>query len=342
MKNTLLISFLLFNILSFSQKTKSYYINIDGDEVFKKTATFKRIVTQKDEIYKVEDQFLNGNIYQTGFYTDKTLKTKTDTFLTYYINGNLSNETVYKNNRRNGISKDYLVSGQLEKQSFHINGEKAGNWYWFNNNGDTIKHIKDAVSYKIYAYDSSPYPEGGYKRLNAFLKEMTDPRLSKDDMVQARLFYTYKVNSSGEISDVEIIVHGTPDMDSTLIQHLRKMPNWKPGRKQGKKVNKTILRYFTWSLILEKEDRIEDKKLAKALYVSAVNSFKRNKIEDAKDKFELALKYNPNNAEYYFNFALCYYQLGDIDTACEYWNIVNILNPEKITKDIQSVCKNKL
>lgn len=161
------------------------------------------------------------------------------------------------------------------------------------------------------------------------------------DNAQAIVYYTFKIEESGEISNIEMILHGTYEMDSTLIKHLEKMPNWFPAIEKGKTINKTVLESYRWAFAFNKEVEVKDKILAKALYKSAINSFKKKDFTTALEKFNYAIKYNPNNTEYYFNLALCYYQLGKIDLACEYWNIVNILNPKKITKDIQTVCKNK-
>ena len=342
MKYTLLVSFLIIYSFAFTQKTEPYYINFYGDEVFKKQATFKRHVKKDKAVYRITDYFLNGNIYRTGAYSDKYLKSKTDSFKSYYLNGNLSRETVYKDNKRYGFDNYYRVSGTIEKHKFYTNGKGTGRWYWFDEQGDTIRNYGNIKRGSKYLYERPAYLKGGRAKWNAYWDSMREVNDLTFDEAQAIVYFCFKIDTMGKVKDIEIILGGTPDMNKTLIDHLRKMPEWFPAIKKGKLVEKTIFRSFRWYNVSTKDVETKDKDLAKAYYLSAIKSFKEKDFILSKDKFKQAVKYNPNNAEYYFNLALCYYQLGDIDTACEYWNIVNILNPDKISKDIKSVCKNKI
>ena len=104
---------------------------------------------------------------------------------------------------------------------------------------------------------------GGYDSLAKFIrKEYKYPESIPDSIdIVGRVRSTFIVNKQGEVVDVEIIKGFRKDIDSSCINVISKIPNWKPATyKNGKKVSVKFLlplRFVPDDYFEKKKDSIE-------------------------------------------------------------------------------------
>jgi protein TonB len=98
--------------------------------------------------------------------------------------------------------------------------------------------------------DKEPEPEtfvdeeaefpGGYPAMMAFIqKNLVFPETAIENGVQGKCFLRFVVSVNGTISSVQVTkgVPDCPDCDKAAIKAIRSMPNWKPGKLNGRSVS---------------------------------------------------------------------------------------------------------
>ena len=74
--------------------------------------------------------------------------------------GNFAIETPYKNDKREGIEKEYFENGKLERETPYKNDEREGIWLkWYYENGKLTKKIE------THHYKNDKKREGITKRV---------------------------------------------------------------------------------------------------------------------------------------------------------------------------------
>lgn len=101
-------------------------------------------------------------------------------------------------------------------------------------NAQTAKEQKD----KVYdVCEVLPEYPGGRIALMKFLGEnVVYPPEAAKRKEQGRVLVGFVVEKDGSISDTEILKHATPALDEAAVATVKKMPRWKPGMQDGKKV----------------------------------------------------------------------------------------------------------
>jgi len=78
---------------------------------------------------------------------------------------------------------------------------------------------------------------GGPSMLNKFLvNNIKYPPICKENRIEGKVILKFIVNSSGEVSDIEIAKHADKHLENEAIRVLSKSPKWKPAKQNGKKV----------------------------------------------------------------------------------------------------------
>jgi len=76
--------------------------------------------------------YFNGNLYKESIYkNDKPEGINKK----YFENGMLSSENNFKNNKRDGIQTEYYENGKLQSEAKYVNGELEGNVKYYDENG---------------------------------------------------------------------------------------------------------------------------------------------------------------------------------------------------------------
>ncbi len=88
----------------------------------------------------------------------------------------------------------------------------------------------------VYHAEFMPEFPGG---MEAFLKFMQRNLKQPNDMEEAQKLVVvaeFVVDREGNISDLKIIQHARADLDAEVLRVIKKMPAWKPGMQNGRKV----------------------------------------------------------------------------------------------------------
>lgn len=81
---------------------------------------------------------------------------------------------------------------------------------------------------------------GGKPGLKKFLEDnLRYPELEASEGIGGKVYLRFVVSSDGEISRVNVIrkIEDCPNCDKEAIRVVKKMPKWKPGKKNGKEVD---------------------------------------------------------------------------------------------------------
>jgi antitoxin component YwqK of YwqJK toxin-antitoxin module len=335
MKILIIFSLLFATTLSvYSQRTKAYYIDSNGKETFKSDAIYKRTVTKSNEKLHVEDYYLNDSLAMTGFYQDKSLKTKTDTFKSYYINGKLSHIKIYKNGLKDGESNEYDITGKkISKKNFTVD-VPSGEWIWYSKDSGSSQIVVNAGYESVYSIENPPGYQGGVAAYNSHIKSYRYPYQSSSDGYYGQTITTFKISENGELTDIDVILHCTEEMDVFVKKVIQDMPNWIPARKKGNPVSTFYVLPLKF-IIDNNEVNISNRTKAKAFYVSGITDYKNNKFENAAFKFKNAILFDNTNAKYYYFYAVCLHQYDPSDKTGEHFKIANMLDDKIVTPEIK-------
>jgi antitoxin component YwqK of YwqJK toxin-antitoxin module len=331
-----LLAFVLFATSGYSQKLKIYYIKANGEKTSKLYAKFKRTVQNQNDIWVVRDYYLNDSIRMSGHFQDKNLTQKTDTIIYYYPNGKLSSTAIYKNNALNGNHNSYYVTGSLSKSGNYDMNVPTGEWIWYKEDG-TIESKLENINPNIFSKNYSPaaYIGGNLKEyLNKVNLNLNNGNLSYN----GNIITTFQINEEGDVTEVDIILHGTKEMDSALIKHLYNMPKWRAQKKNGKYVTSN---YILPIILNNQSKKINDSVIAEAFFNSGGLDYKEGNYEKAVFKFINSIGYNHMEAKYYFFLGHSYYNLNKPDFACAEWSVANSLDSTILKKKIKDLCNLK-
>lgn len=86
--------------------------------------------------------------------------------------------------------------------------------------------------------EPAEYP-GGMTAMREYLKNnMMYPMSAKEAGIQGKCYIRFIVNTDGSISDVRVVrgVPDCPECDKEAVRVVKNMPNWAPGKRDGKVV----------------------------------------------------------------------------------------------------------
>lgn len=331
-----LLAFLIFMPSGYAQKLKTYYINFKGEKTSELNAQFKRTVKNQNDIWVVRDYYLNDSLKRTGNFIDKKLTQKAGTFTHYYINGKVSQTFVYENNLKHGDGTFYDITGNTTRLVHYNRGKASGKWIWYHEDGSIEKevdHMNQSILNDNYA--QAEYP-GGRKKLMEYLQKV-DYELQKGNQVyNGKTITAFQVNEEGTVSDVDIILKGTKQMDSAIMKHLYNMPKWRAAKKSGTYVTS----YYVLPIAFGQQNNSisNGKIIGDAFYNSSIHDYEEAKYEKAVFKLIKATNYNHMEAKYYFLLGHNYLQQKKEDFACENWAIANSLDSGILKKEIKDLC----
>ena len=94
------------------------------------------------------------------------------------------------------------------------------------------------VGNTIGELDVDPEYPGGSDSLFAFLgRTINYPATPLDDTARAWVIVTFTINKDGSVDEVEVMKGYTQECNDEVLEAVRRMPDWKPGIRQGENVN---------------------------------------------------------------------------------------------------------
>lgn len=105
---------------------------------------------------------------------------------------------------------------------------------------------------EVYEYDyvtDKPSFPGGDGSLMKFINHTREyPKKAYDKGVQGRVTCSFVVNSDGSVSHITVLRGVEPSLNKEAVRVLSMMPEWKPGRLNGKAVPTRVV----WSVPFRK------------------------------------------------------------------------------------------
>jgi protein TonB len=82
------------------------------------------------------------------------------------------------------------------------------------------------------------FPGGPMEMMKYIQKNIQYPQMAKEAGLSGKCFLKFVVNGNGNISDVQVLkgVPGCQECDKEAIRVVKSMPNWKPGKQNGRSV----------------------------------------------------------------------------------------------------------
>ena len=97
---------------------------------------------------------------------------------------------------------------------------------------------KSSTEEIYYHVEQMPQFPGGQEELMAYLSNnIKYPAIARDQSIQGRVAVRFVVHANGSISNVEVLRSLDPSCDKEAIRVIKSMPQWIPGKQNGKAVN---------------------------------------------------------------------------------------------------------
>lgn len=343
-KTVILIMAVFYTSNMQAQKVDTYFIDNNGKQCEESDATFKRTNYKSEGRWVVHDYYLNDTAQMTGYYLNKKLTVETDTFNYYRVNGRLYYSVVYKNGQRNGDSKTYYPTGVLEQSIHYSNGKISGKASFYDRNGYVEKEWLNADESTIKPYNAQASFHRGAQDFLVYMKKMKYPKndLANDSI--ARMLVSFEITETGKVNDVEIILHGTKEMDAAVLNQLYNSPPWKPAFKKGLPASSRFILPLHFNIqdnYGNSETRIviSNSRIANLLYNSGLKDYDDGNYDKAIFKLNSAILRNSIEARFYYLLGHCYYKQKQYDMACEYWDMAGSIDKEIIDDKIGELCK---
>ncbi len=251
-------TYLLLVALSFcghtamSQSVHTVYFNGDGEEVEPHKALFKE-VTQEDASgegistrYRMKDSVklreykyirnAQGKKLQHGTHTEwydsgqpKVEKHLRNDSLTgphtrWYENGQVHISRQHHRYELVDTLRSYYESGALRRLEVYNKGKmQAGKVY--NEAGEEIKYVPMEVM--------PEYPGGEMQMLTWLGKNVRYPAKAQLSGAQGLVVLSFLVDTSGQISNIEVLQGFHPDCEAEAIKAVKQFPKFKPGTIEG-------------------------------------------------------------------------------------------------------------
>lgn len=104
--------------------------------------------------------------------------------------------------------------------------------------GPPVVETKEAEP-ETFVDEEAEFP-GGYPAMMAFIqKNLVFPETAIENGVQGKCFLRFVVSVGGSISSVQVTkgVPDCPECDKAAVKAIKSMPNWKPGKLNGRSVS---------------------------------------------------------------------------------------------------------
>jgi len=79
---------------------------------------------------------------------------------------------------------------------------------------------------------------GGEKALRNFIAtNVKYPIKAQENGIQGKVYISFVVNKTGKVTDAKVVRGVDPSLDKEALRVVNNLPQWKPGKQHGKKVN---------------------------------------------------------------------------------------------------------
>jgi TonB family protein len=180
-------------------------------------------------------------------------------FISYSLNEDSepipSEKVTYKNGVKEGKYLAFNNDGGIYSEGQFKDDERVGEWTIYSEEGPKTTKFDESedsvetddgpdksrnqyirrIDYAIV--EEMPEFPGGERGLMNFLgKNINYPNDAKRQGAQGKVMASFVINEYGEVEDAGILESVHPSLDAEVLRVVRLLPNWKPGRQDGKSV----------------------------------------------------------------------------------------------------------
>lgn len=242
-----------------AQQTDTVYFNADWKKTTKDSARYYREIKKEFRLYYVKDHYLFGGIQMTGAFSMFNPDKHEGNFVYYDSSGRKTLEEYYINNKHEGERISYFEDGTPWIKENYKDDKLDGEQLYFYKSGQVKRRekYKEGELKKGYCYtpsgkDTTYYPfeqmpefKGGALAMMKYIQaNIKYPDEAKENGIEGRVFIKFVVSASGKIENVEVLKGVDPLLNMEALRVVKSMPDWEPGRQDGKPVKV----YFTLPL----------------------------------------------------------------------------------------------
>jgi periplasmic protein TonB len=98
--------------------------------------------------------------------------------------------------------------------------------------------VVDPDAGKVFTVvEEMPSFPGGEEKLFEFLSKIKYPSIARENGISGRVYVTFVVDKDGKIKDAKVLRGIGGGCDEEALRVVRSMPDWKPGRQNGRNVS---------------------------------------------------------------------------------------------------------
>jgi TonB family protein len=183
--------------------------------------------------------------YKKSFVNDRMI----GDWILYYENGNVQEKRSYNDNgKKHGVWKAWDLDSNLLYEKPYVNGVLEGECVYYFPDGKIKGRAKYEAGKKVegedFITDGTDFIEvdpqfvGGDEAIIGFIVEhIRYPEKSAKKGHQGISYISFVVNKDGSLQDIEVLrSSGFKALDQEAMRVVRLMPNWIPGKQNGKLV----------------------------------------------------------------------------------------------------------
>ena len=139
--------------------------------------------------------------------------------------GILTSEAEYVNNKLNGSFKTYWENGKLKRSDRYENDQFVS--------GNCFSSTGKDTSY--FPYEQRPVYPGGTAEISKYVSNAVKyPAEARRKEIQGRVMVQFSVNEDGKLGDFKVTQKVEPMLDEEALRVIKNMPDWQPGKIDGK------------------------------------------------------------------------------------------------------------
>ncbi len=212
--------------------------NIEIFTKFQQDTTVSKKVTHKDPLNKKPDQ--------TGYKASINLNSAAidnSTEPIYFVDGKITkeiNQIPPQDIESISVLKDQsaiALYGNQAKNGVILITTKSKSYQYLDDNAQNVRPVPRE---EIKELEEMPEFPGGEAALKQYIASNTIyPESEKQTGIHGRAYVTFKITKEGKVTDARIARGLHPPMDKEAVRVVSLMPDWKPGKKDGKPVDVT-------------------------------------------------------------------------------------------------------
>ncbi len=267
-------------ILSFyyghAQDTIACYFDEQLALTGKKQSVYPGKMTAHEHGWEAFAMYSNGNVLMHGFFADKKLKIKQGLYSIYYSNGNRRALTYFNNNTadsvfmswhingqmsdsgiiqqqfRTGVWKTWYANGNPESEGVYINSEPDGEWRWYHPNGKpaTIEVYSHNKLQDLTCYDTTgnvtgsncriekkPCPQNAYDFEAFIIENLLYPKDALKKSIEGEVAFEFLITREGKLTNINFTNEANTLLQEEVVRLLKSVKEWEPAVSHNRNID---------------------------------------------------------------------------------------------------------